>query len=109
MKAKLQQLKNLTLSQPSQIEFDEIRDSIEEINEQLENKDRMTSNQLCDHYISLVTGLNSTPLWLALQMELRVEAVKYGDVTNTVQCITRVLTNFISHEQAVAELSSAFS
>ena len=40
-------------------------------------------------------------------MELRVEAVKYGDVTNTVQCITRVLTNFISHEQAVAELSSA--
>ena len=72
MKAKLQQLKNLTLSQPSQIEFDEIRDSIEEINEQLENKGRMTSNQLCDHYISLVTGLNSTPLWLALQMELRV-------------------------------------
>ena len=107
MKAKLQQLKNLTLSQPSQIEFDEIRDSIEEINEQLENKDRMTSNQLCDHYISLVTGLNSTPLWLALQMELRVAAVKYGDVTNTVQCITRVLTNFISHELAVAELSSA--
>ena len=66
MKAKLQQLKYLTLSQPSQIEFDEIRDAIEEINEQLENDDRMTSNQLCDHYISLITGLNSTPLWLAL-------------------------------------------
>ena len=66
LKAQLHQLQKVTLSHPSQLEFDEIRDAIEEVNDQLDSDDKMTDNQLCDHYINLVTGLNSTPLWLSL-------------------------------------------
>ena len=55
LKAQLVQLQKLTLSCPSQIEFDQIRDSIDEVNGQLDVNDRMTSHQLCDHYLSLIS------------------------------------------------------
>ena len=87
LKAQLNQLQKLTLSCPSQIEFDQIRDSIDEINGQLDPQDRMTSHQLCDHYISLISKLKSQPLWLALQVELRTAAVIYGDTAATLTCI----------------------
>ena len=78
-----------------------------EINDLLDDDDKLTPNQLCDHFIGLITGLNSTPLWLALQMELRVESVTYGDTIKTCDAITRVLTQFISHEQQVAEKAAS--
>ena len=106
LKAQLAQLQKVTLSCPSQIEFDQIRDSIDEVNCQLDEEDRMTSHQLCDHYISLISKLKSQPLWLALQVELRTAAVKYGDTASTLTCITRVLTTFIAHEQALADEAS---
>ena len=62
LKAQLTQLLKLNLSSPSQLEFDQIRDSIEEVNEQLEEDDRLTDNQLCDHYLKLISRLKSTPL-----------------------------------------------
>ena len=40
------------------VEFDDIRDGIEEINDQLEGGDRMmTDVHLCDHYIGSGTFL----------------------------------------------------
>ena len=55
LKAQLGQLMKVNLTSPSQIEFDQIRDSIDEINDQLEDDDRLTDNQLCDHYIELIS------------------------------------------------------
>ena len=107
LKAQLSQLQKLTLSCPSQMEFDQIRDSIDEVNGQLDIQDRMTSNQLCDHYISLIAKLKSQPLWLALQVELRTAGVVYGDTASTLTCITRVLTTFIAHEQSLADEAAA--
>ena len=107
LKAQLAQLQKLTLSCPSQVEFDQIRDAIDEVNNQLDLDDRMTSNQLCDHYISLISKLKSQPLWLALQVELRTAAVVYGDTAKTLTCITRVLTTFIAHEQSLVDEAAA--
>ena len=107
LKAQLSQLQKVTLSCPSQVEFDQIRDSIDEINGQLEVADRMTNHQLCDHYISLISKLKYQPLWLALQVELRTAAVNYGDTAKTLTCITRVLTTFIAHEQSLANEATA--
>ena len=106
LKAQLAQLMKLNLSCPSQIEFDQIRDSIDEVNNQLELDDRLTPNQLCDHYLKLISRLKSSPLWLSLQVELRTDAVAYGDLPRTITCITRVLTTFISHEQSLADESN---
>ena len=103
LKAQLAQLMKINLTCPSQIEFDHIRDSIDEVNNQLEQDDRLTPNQLCDHYVKLIGRLKSTPLWLSLQVELRTDGVAYGDISKTVTCITRVLTTFISHEQSLAD------
>ena len=96
----------INLSCPSQIEFDQIRDSIDEVNNQLEEDDRLTDNQLCDHYVKLISRLKSNPLWLSLQVELRTDGVTYGDLTKTIACITRVLTTFIAHEQNLADDSN---
>ena len=103
LKAQLAQLLKINLSSPSQLEFDQIRDSIDEVNDQLDDDDKLTNNQLCDHYIKLISRLKSTPLWLSLQVELRTDLVNYGDVNKTIACITRVLTTFISHEQSLAD------
>ena len=58
LKAQLQELKKIKLTQISMTEFDEVRDNIEEINDELDDDDRMTDTQLCDHYIGLLHGLN---------------------------------------------------
>ena len=58
LKAQLAQLLKINLSCPSQTEFDQIRDSIDEVNNQLEEEDRLTSNQLCDHYLKLISHSN---------------------------------------------------
>ena len=47
LKAQLASIRRLTMSHISQIEFDEIRDAIEEINDQLEDDDKMTNNHEC--------------------------------------------------------------
>ena len=102
LKSQLASLQRLTMSHVSQVEFDEIRDGVEEINSLLEEGDRMTNHQLCDHYISLIEGLkslNSPPLWLALQVELRTNGHQYGDVEETANCITKVLTIFIARDE----------
>ena len=44
LKAQLEELKKITLSHVSQVEFDEIRDSLEEVNDQLDDDDKMTDN-----------------------------------------------------------------
>ena len=49
LKSQLASLQRLTMSHVSQVEFDEIRDGIEEINSLLEPGDQMTNHQLCDH------------------------------------------------------------
>ena len=67
----------------------------------------MTSHQLCDHYTSLIEGLNSPPLWLALQVELRTNGHKYGDVEETVKCITKVLTIFIARDERENERAAS--
>ena len=105
LKSQLSQLMKINLTCPSQVEFDQIRDSIDEVNNQLKQDDRLTDNQLCDHYMKLISRLKSTPLWLSLQVELRSDGVMYGDISKTVTCITRVLTTFISHEQNLADES----
>ena len=71
LKSQMNAIKRLTMSHISLVEFDEIRDGIEELNDQLEEKDQLTNHQLCDHYTGLIEGLNSPALWLALQVELR--------------------------------------
>ena len=107
LKSQLASLKTLTLSHISQVEFDEIRDAIEEINVQLDIDDQMTDNQLCDHYTGLIEGLDSSPLWLALQVELRTNGHDYGDVDETIKCITKVLTVFIGRDERANDKAAA--
>ena len=61
LKAQLTQLMKLDLTCPSQIEFDQIRDSIDEVNNQLEEDDRLTDNQLCDHYMNQSSQFHVIP------------------------------------------------
>ena len=49
LKAQLHEVRKVSLTKVSMKEFDEVRDSIEEINDQLGVEDRMTDVQLCDH------------------------------------------------------------
>ena len=70
LKAQLNELKKVKLTQISMVEFNEVRDSIEEINDQLEADDQLSDIQLCDHYIWLLHGLNSHGLNLALEVKL---------------------------------------
>ena len=102
LKTQLEELKKVTLSHVSQVEFDEIQDGLEEINDQLDDDDKMTANQMCDHLKKLIYKLNSTPLWLALHTELRLRQVSYNDVAGTKQCITTVLTSFLSQDDEAA-------
>ena len=44
LKSQLEELKKVTLSHVSLVEFDEIRDGLEEINDQLDDEDKMTDN-----------------------------------------------------------------
>ena len=107
LKSQLASLRRVTMSHISQVEFDEIRDSIEELNDQLDDEDRLTNHQLCDHYTGLIENLNSPPLWLALQVELRTNGHQYGDVEETINCITRVLTVFIGRDERANEAAAA--
>ena len=59
-------------------------------------------------FTGLIEKLDSQPLWLALQIELRTNGHNYGDVEETIKCITKVLTLFIGRdERANAEASAA--
>ena len=107
LKAQLEDLKKVTLSHVSQVEFDEIRDGLEEINDQLDDDDKMTANQMCDHLKKLIYKLNSTPLWLALHTELRLRQVSFSDVNGTTECITTVLTSFLSQDDEAAREAAA--
>ena len=107
LKSQLEEPKKVTLSHVSQVEFDEIRDGLEEINDQLDDDDKMTDNQMCDHLKKLIYKLNSTPLWLALHTELRLRQVSYSDVNGTQECITTVLTSFLSQDDEAAREAAA--
>ena len=107
LKSQMEELKKVTLSHVSQVEFDEIRDGLEEINDQLDDDDKMTDNQLCDHFKKLIYKLNSTPLWLALHTELRLKQIAFNDVHGTTECITTVLTSFLSQDDEAAREAAA--
>ena len=55
----------------------------------------------------LIYKLNSTPLWLALHTELRLRQVAYSDVNGTQECITTVLTSFLSQDDEAAREAAA--
>ena len=93
LKAQLNEVRKVTLSKISMKEFDDIRDGIEEINDQLDVDDRMTDVQLCDHYIGLINKLNNPGLRIALEVKLTTSQVTIGDVQSTLTAITQVLTS----------------
>ena len=93
LKAELSVIMKKTLSHTSQVEFDDIRDAIEGINDQLPDEDKVTSHQLCDHYLKLIRDLGNVTVISALDTELKMSQAKYGDAQATVDCIVRTLTN----------------
>ena len=105
LKAQLEVMKKMTMTKISMVEFDAIRDGIEEINDQLEAGDRMTDVQLCDHYIGLLQKLNSHGVRLALEIKLTNNRVNYGDVEQTIVAITQVLTSFLIGDE-IASISN---
>ena len=108
LKAKLRQVLGMKLSCLSQEEFNNIRDQIQEINVQLPERERMTDVQQCDHYRSLITDLNSVGLTIRLDNDLMISQVPYGDLTLTLNAITRTLTRAMFEEQQrAAEAGSA--
>ena len=102
LKAELRVVMKKTLTHTSQVEFDEIRDAIEGINDQLPIEDKVTSHQLCDHYLKLIRDLGNVAVISALDTELKMSQVTYGDAQSTVDCIVRTLTN----QLVVAECAS---
>ena len=77
------------------------------LNDQLDDDDKMTDNQMCDHLKKLIYKLNSTPLWLALHTELRLRQVAFNDVDGTTECITTILTSFLSQDDEAAREAAA--
>ena len=55
----MERVKQLTLTHISQIEFDDIKDKLEELNTQLPTSDQMSEMQRCDHYLKLIYQLNT--------------------------------------------------
>lgn len=99
LKAQLDVLKKVTLTKISMVEFDEIRDSIEDINDQLDIGDKMTDVQLCDHFIGLIHKLDSQGLRIALEIKLTSNTVPYGNVDKTLNAIAEVLTSFLVSDE----------
>lgn len=83
-------------------EFNEIRDSIVEINDQLDSGDKMSDMPLCDHYLGLINSLNNHGLRIALEVKLATNKVPIGDVEQTIVAITQVLTSFLISDEVVA-------
>ena len=103
LKAQLQQVRRVQLTQISMAEFDYIRDSIQEINDQLiDANDRMSDTQLCDHYLELIYRLNSQGLRLALETHMTIHKVVYGGVQETYNAISHVLTSFLINDEVNA-------
>ena len=107
LKAQLEELRKVTMTKISMVEFDEIRDGIEEINDQLSASDKMTDVQLCDHYIGLIHKLNSHGVRLALEIKLTSNMVPFGDVAQTVNTINQVLTSFLINDEVASIASEA--
>ena len=102
LKAQLEEVKKLRMTQISLTEFNEIRDSLEELNDQLDAVDRMTNTQLCDHYINLIYQLNSYAVRISLETNMTINKVPYGDVEQTLIAITQVLTALLISDECIA-------
>ena len=93
IKSQLSEAMRRKLTHLSLEEFDEIKDSIEELNGQLIQNDRFSERHRAEHYIKLVNGLKSTGIKQALIMDLRVNQIVHGDLQGTISAITRVLSS----------------
>ena len=93
IKSQLSEAMRRRLTHLSLEEFDEVKDSIEELNGQLVQDDRFSERHRAEHYIKLVNGLKSTGIKQSLILDLRVNQIEHGDLQGTISAITRVLSS----------------
>ena len=93
IKSQLSEAMRRKLTHLSLEEFDEIKDSIEELNGQLVQDDRFSERHRAEHYIKLVNGLKSPGIKQALILDLRVNQIEHGNLQGTISAIIRVLSS----------------
>ena len=105
----LKQALDMKLTCVSQEEFNHIRDLVEDYNGRLPSGEQMTSTQLCDHFLDLLSALCSDRLDSALATDMATNKVSYGDLPATLEAVDRVLTNLVAdNRRKAAHAARAF-
>ena len=93
IKAQMAEVMKIRLTEVSLDQFDEIKDTLEDLNSQLPDPDdRLGERTRTEHYIKLITQLKSSDLKSALLLDLNVNRIKHGDLEGTLNAIARVLS-----------------
>lgn len=80
IKAQMAEVMRMRLTRLSLEDFDESKDTLEDLNAQLIDADQLSEVQRSEHYIKLINSMKSKGLKQPLLLDLRVNAVNHGDL-----------------------------
>ena len=96
IKAQIAEVMSMRLTRVSLDEFNEIKDTLEDLNSQLKEKEGLSEMQLSEHYLTLISDLECSSLESKLDTDMCNNKVEHGDLSKTTAAITRCLAQHMA-------------